>query len=251
VKPSTLQDLIDSAVSARSVEDVHAVCSALCRHCGFDYFIYGSQLPTSLVKPRRVIISGYPQEWREHYNSNGYLAIDPTVAHCISHVTPLVWASIGKSSAKGAPKARRFMADAHDFGLKSGVSFPVHGANGESAILSLASALDNQQASAQLLEAMPAASLLAGYVHEAVRRVFLAGDIRLGRVQLTEREKECLLWAAEGKTTWETAQILGISERTVVFHLKNVAEKLNVSNRPAAVARAVSQLLITPSLDDE
>ena len=34
----------------------------------------------------------------------------------------------------------------------------------------------------------------------------------------------------------------------MIFHLKNVAQKLNVTNRSQAVARAVSQLLITPRL---
>ena len=48
------------------------------------------------------------------------------------------------------------------------------------------------------------------------------------------------------KSAWETGQILNISERTVIFLLQNAAEKLQVSNRPQAVARAVSQQLIMP-----
>ena len=248
--PTSLRTLIDAAVQARTVEDIHALCSRLCQELGFDHFIYGAQLPTSLVKPRFVIISGYPQEWREHYNANGYIRIDPTVAHCIGHVTPLLWDDLTAKDTDSSVEARRFMHEAHDFGLRSGVSFPVHGTGGENAMLSLACGTDRGVHPSLIENALPYGHLLSSYIHEAVRRVFVDGDasIAIGQTQLTDREKECLTWAAEGKTTWETSQILGISERTVIFHLKNVALKLNASNRPQAVARAVSQLLITPKL---
>ena len=247
---TSLRTLIDAAVQASTVEDIHALCSQLCGELGFDHFIYGAQLPTSLVKPRVVIISGYPQDWRDHYNDNGYISIDPTVAHCIGHVTPLPWSDLTATDSKSSGDARRFMHEAHDFGLRNGVSFPVHGIGGESAMLSLACGTDRPLRPGLIDEALPFGHLLSSYVHEAVRRVFVESDtgIAIGQVQLTDREKECLTWAAEGKTTWETSQILAISERTVIFHLKNVAQKLNVSNRPQAVARAVSQLLITPKL---
>ena len=133
--PTSLRTLIDAALHATTVEDVHALCSRLCQELGFDYFIYGAQLPTSLIKPRFVIVSGYPQEWRQHYNDNGYIQIDPTVAHCIGHVTPLLWSDVTRRDNPFTAEARRFMHEAHDFGLRNGVSFPVHGVSGESAVL--------------------------------------------------------------------------------------------------------------------
>jgi len=62
--------------------------------------------------------------------------------------------------------------------------------------------------------------------------------------KLSEREIICLRWAAEGKTSWETATILGLSERTINFHLQNACGKLHVHNRRAAVARALRQGLL-------
>lgn len=50
-----------------------------------------------------------------------------------------------------------------------------------------------------------------------------------------------------GKTSWETARILGIAARTVDFHLANACAKLGVANRRAAVARAV-QCGLLPAL---
>lgn len=56
---------------------------------------------------------------------------------------------------------------------------------------------------------------------------------------LSERERECLLWVSMGKTAWETASILGRSQRTVEFHLKNATRKLNAANKIHAAALAI------------
>jgi LuxR family transcriptional regulator, quorum-sensing system regulator SinR len=56
---------------------------------------------------------------------------------------------------------------------------------------------------------------------------------------LTRREGECLGWCAEGKSYWETAVILGISERTVSFHMEAVRGKLDAGSNAHAVAIAV------------
>lgn len=62
--------------------------------------------------------------------------------------------------------------------------------------------------------------------------------------RLSKREIECLQWAAVGKTSWETACILEVRERTVNFHLGNAFGKLKVNNKQAAVAQAILQGLI-------
>jgi DNA-binding CsgD family transcriptional regulator len=53
---------------------------------------------------------------------------------------------------------------------------------------------------------------------------------------LTRREVECLGWCADGKSYWETAVILGISERTVSFHMEAVRGKLKAATNAHAVA---------------
>lgn len=56
--------------------------------------------------------------------------------------------------------------------------------------------------------------------------------------RLTRREIQCLKWAAAGKTDSEVAQIMGISLPTVRFHIRNAAEKMQVSGRAQATHRA-------------
>lgn len=56
-------------------------------------------------------------------------------------------------------------------------------------------------------------------------------------VNLTARERDALTWVAEGKSDWEIAVILGLSETTVRFHVDNARKKLGAVNRAQAVAR--------------
>jgi DNA-binding NarL/FixJ family response regulator len=71
-------------------------------------------------------------------------------------------------------------------------------------------------------------------------------EVRSRQVALNEREVECLTWSARGKTSPEIAAILGLSKRTVNFHIENACRKLNVATRTEAVAKAASGRLIEP-----
>ncbi len=64
-------------------------------------------------------------------------------------------------------------------------------------------------------------------------------------IELTPRERECLNWAAHGKSEWEISQILGISEHTSEKHLLNAKTKLGAANRVHAVAEAIRRGLIS------
>jgi LuxR family transcriptional activator of bioluminescence operon len=63
-------------------------------------------------------------------------------------------------------------------------------------------------------------------------------------VSLTKRETDILSWLAHGKTAWEIGTILHISRRTVEWHTRNAAKKLNAVNALQAVAKAIKIGLI-------
>lgn len=93
---------------------------------------------------------------------------------------------------------------------------------------------------------------LFNYVFSCLSRAQARMDTtRTGQVQvdkerchLSPRELTVLLWMKEGKTNWEIARILGLSERTVRFHVGGIFEKLDVTSRTQAVARALGSGLI-------
>lgn len=57
--------------------------------------------------------------------------------------------------------------------------------------------------------------------------------------KLSQREKDCLSFVAEGKTDWEISVILGVSQHTSHQHVENARRKLGANTRAQAVARFV------------
>lgn len=77
-----------------------------------------------------------------------------------------------------------------------------------------------------------------------IRHCALASGGASTPIHLTTRERECLLWAKDGKTNWEISQIIAVAERTVEFHMGNVMQKLNATNRVTAIVIALQEGLI-------
>jgi DNA-binding response OmpR family regulator len=65
-------------------------------------------------------------------------------------------------------------------------------------------------------------------------------------IALNAREVEVLTWAARGKTSTEIGQILGLTKRTIDFHIDNAREKLGAATRTEAVSKAATGRLIEP-----
>jgi DNA-binding response OmpR family regulator len=87
--------------------------------------------------------------------------------------------------------------------------------------------------------------VLAALISARLARVARAG-VWPKRIGLREREVETLTWAARGKTFAEIGTILGLSKRTVEFHLENARRKLGVATRTQALIKAASGHLIYP-----
>lgn len=68
------------------------------------------------------------------------------------------------------------------------------------------------------------------------------GDVRAST--LTVRETQCLRWSALGRGDADIGQTLGITTRTVRFHLDNAKQKLGVTTRAQAIAKGVNERLI-------
>ena len=59
--------------------------------------------------------------------------------------------------------------------------------------------------------------------------------------QLTDREVECLFWAAQGKSSDDTAIILRIKKSTVECYRKSIKQKLNCTSMAHAIYEGVKR----------
>jgi len=155
---------------------------------------------------------------------------DDMVEHAVVSGFPAVWN--GASSGRAALSTSGSVA-----GLGHGLLIPLVGPG---SMISVVGAGKVESAPDDIAyRALPIACLIALCWIRASAQVMPSDE-----TLLTARERECLIWAAQGKTSWETARILDVAEVTVNFHLKNVVKKLGVSNRVQAVAQAVTDGLI-------
>ena len=63
--------------------------------------------------------------------------------------------------------------------------------------------------------------------------------------RLTKREVEILSLIVEGHSSKQVADMLFVSKRTVDFHLDNIYEKLQVTNRMQALQKATKLGLLS------
>ena len=61
---------------------------------------------------------------------------------------------------------------------------------------------------------------------------------------LSDRERDSLAFMADGRRDKEIADLLGITEATVRFHIDNARRKLGARNRAQAVARLANLRLL-------
>ena len=63
-------------------------------------------------------------------------------------------------------------------------------------------------------------------------------------IELTKREKQVLNYLSQGKSNFETAELMHISVHTVKDHIHNILEKLCAGGRTDAVVKAIKQGVI-------
>lgn len=193
-------------------------------------------------RPRHepYLVVTYSPEWVKHYKAQRFVEVDPAIQVGLRRILPVDWDAFDRKNEK----VRRLFGEASEFGLgRRGISLPVHGRNGDRALLSITSDAGQRDWERLRLEYMRDLQLLALHMHQAILR--LEGRTRSEPPTLSPRERECLQWTAEGKTSWECALILDISERTVRFYLESARHKLGAANTAHAIAKASKANLLS------
>lgn len=199
-----------------------------------------------LPSPNRLLEFGnFLDEHKNIYRSEQEAIIDPCRHIALKFSGAVRWRTTFQT-AKGI-KEREFINKLREWGIKDGISIPIHGPNGPMAIFNFAAMrpleLSHDDEEFLQLIAILALQRIKQYIaKECVKRSNIA--------RLTEREIECLTWVLEGKTNWEIGVLMGVAARTVQFHLANCQLKLNANNRIQAAVKALMFGLISPPTDE-
>lgn len=216
---------------------------SLARGQGFDSVLYGAVASKHAKLENAFLHSNYAPPWRERYDAEKLHYIDPTVSHCSNSTVPIVW----EPETFSDPAQQGMYEEACHYGIRTGITLPIHGPAGEFGVISFAS--DQRPSSdfdARIVQLMPALSLIRDYAFESslkfVHEVKGAEPVP----RLTKRELEVLRWVMVGKSSWEISKITSCSEATVNFHIANVRQKFNVNTRQQALVKAISLGLLSP-----
>lgn len=187
--------------------------------------------------------SNYSLEWRKHYLSAKLYEIDPTVTHCRQSHLPLVW----QPETFSQHRQIEMYEEASGFGIRAGVTFPMHGMNGEAGLVSFATdALPGEKFTDRLVHFMADLSLVRDYAFESALPFIHGRTATEPLPHLTKRELEVLKWVMAGKSSWEISRITDCAEATVNFHISNIRQKFNVNTRQQALVKAIALGIITP-----
>lgn len=232
------------SISNSFVEKRDAFHSAPCkatflRDFGADFGVgnityLGTRVRAQHPLPNRLMTT-YSEKWSAHYFDQGFDLIDPVLIHATKRSLPLDWREV----PRGCAKVKQFFGQAEDFGVsRLGVTLPVRCQNGDEALISLGSDDQRGEWESILTHQVPELIYFSHLLHEEILNIAPCEGDDCPK-DLSTREREVLRWAADGKTSWETSQILNLSERTVNFYIANACKKLDVANKTQAVAVAI------------
>jgi DNA-binding CsgD family transcriptional regulator len=205
---------------------------------GFNEVAYGAityaesvRLPAHLPP---AVAMNFPREWSDRYFERKYYQIDPVVRRAPTFSGPFVWDQLVDRCHLQSGE-QLVLSEGREAGLKHGVSVPLFGPLGRVSVVSFASRFDDVDP----LHRMSHLNTLAWQFHIAFAEIGQPPEQSTTKIELSARERDCLRWTAEGKSSWDIGMILKISDNTVNFHIKNAMRKLGTTSRTVAVVKAI------------
>lgn len=230
-----VQTFVRDVRSAPTLTDIGLVLKDATRSFRFDHFALAQKLGSgSQLGPVRL--TDFPDAWVDRLVGQGRVSDDPVLLASERRVTPFAWSSLPGIMPMNL-RHQAFMAEARAAGLVEGYTVPIHVPGQASGLVSFVMARGTELPA----ESLPAAQYLACFAFEAARRLKLAagGDRESEPPRLTQRQLDCLVLAARGKSNWVAAQLLGLSEGTVHKYLEAAKTRYGVSTRTELVVRAL------------
>jgi LuxR family transcriptional regulator, quorum-sensing system regulator CviR len=234
----SLLEIIHKSLSCSSVRDFRALMSGLGSLISYEYatsaFVRIND--DSTIKSCEIVNINYPVEWLDLcsawlalYVKENFCKIDSIVAGDFLSFKLEHW----EDTYKTKRALNEFVSISEELRLRRGYMCGVKNPKtNEGSLLSILGKSLRKNIRTEII-----LQHLTPHFHQALSRM-LTKKNGPQNICVTQREKEVLQWLKEGKSSWDISRILGISERTVNFHIYNIMEKLGAVNRPQIVAIA-------------
>lgn len=220
------------AARCASKAELHDLIADAMRELGFDYFALLHHASLATGTAGLIRLDNYPAGWAVEL-TGGLAADDPV--HLASGRTHLgfCWERLG-ALVPLTTRHRDILGRGLRHGIGAGYTVPANVPGEPSGSCSFAV----RAGRGFPMREVHRAELLGAHAFGAARRLhgYLPGG---GRPHLSRREVQCLRLVAAGKTDWEIARVLGISELTARQYLKRARSAYDVVSRTQLVVHGL------------
>lgn len=232
-------DAVAALQKAGTLAELDRVVAPTFYDLGLPYFATARFFRRDRTAETAVLFGRFHAGWARRYAARNYAASSQIARRMLQTNACYSWGEV-LSAREPHPQQLRIWNEARDFGLLDGVFTPLRGADGSYIAVVLAG--DRSDLGDPLVRT--AAEVVSAYYGQAGQRL-LASPGRPAPV-LTRRQRECLAWVREGKSSPAIADRLGISADTVDEHIAGACRRLGVRTRVQAVVEACLAGLIEP-----
>lgn len=231
-------DRIESFVRDIGLVQTEAELAALLENIsaelGFSYFALTHHVDIRQAPQPAIRLATYPPEWVDYFDRQRLGPSDPV--HRASHLTSIgfAWSRV-PDMIQLTRRDQDILERAALAGIGDGFTVPAHVPGESHGSCSFAT----RRGESIQAEALPSVQLIGAFAFEAARRLWKMRNVDRPLPVLTDRQRDCLVWAARGKSDWEISRILGISRETVVQHLKQARERYGVGKRTLLAVHAL------------
>ena len=233
-----LLEIIDRSIRCGTEEDFRQLVPSLQDLIPFEFalcVLSGSNC--SSAEPYHMVNVSYPSAWLDLYLSERLDKVDPVLMEHRLHFGVQYWSD----SYEKHTGHEQFVTLAEDHGLKTGYSYGLKTESGKMASLFSFGGRSMKR----VLRTCGILRRIVPHLHQVLVRIMREKSHRATPDPgLSAREKEVLKWVMAGKSSWDIARILKISQRTVKFHVENIMQKVHAVTRAQAVAISVEEGLI-------
>ena len=238
-----VEDFIEQSNQATNLTTLFSIYSAAMEQYGYDRVLFAlvNDHPTLQQEAQHGVVKNYPEDWVAHYLAEGYDKIDPVRQRVMVSVEAFTWDQL-VATTQFSKIQQKLFNEAREAGLNNGIGIPLRGPGGTIAGVGAASSQLNVSPFNRFGQR---ANLITYQFYFSFWRLMEQKNSK-ANVQLSQREKDILLWSATGKSREDIALALFISSHTVDYHIRNIFRKLETHTIISAVVKAIQIGYINP-----
>jgi LuxR family quorum-sensing system transcriptional regulator CciR len=230
-----VQDFVVAAGKVPTMADLRTLIEDAVRELGFDYFAIIHHVCFGRPAGEHVRLTNYPLEWVGFVREMPKLS-DPVLRAAERMSSGFKWEQL-ETLLDLTPAEKEHLSHASRYGIGEGYTVPNHvpGETFGSCNFVAAEGTPFPDAS------VSAAQALGSFAFEAARRLVKQrpDEIYLRPAPLSDRQRECLLFVARGKSDSVIADLLAIRPKTVNEHIEAAKRRYSVATRSQLLVRAL------------